>query len=813
LIACTWLLSVGFNLLINLGRFRLFDATCLWLLVAAGCAVFLPKPRRRTSVLAYALRVTRRHALVYLGLGALLLLQLLRCLTEVPLAWDSMTYHAVKSALWVQTGAHIALDMPGYWSCYRYYLSGGEALSAWAMLPFHSDLLYSVADFVFWVGLGVALYEIARELGARGWGRLLAAVYLMFLPAIFREVGTGYVETSLDFALFGTALLLVRYLKTWRGGYLVVAGMALGVALAIKTTAIAYAGVWMLVVLGRIFIKRRPSGTELRALGGAAVCACLAFVPWAVHFTLETGYPLGTTPMTVAGVPLGKTTDEARLLMESKWPPRNAYHLDAELQALRDVFAPPWQGLYACSAASLLPMLLGAIALALPKSRTVAGWALLPMAPMTLFILYQPSFSYIRMNFANLNGRFVFPLVAVLVLYAVANARLKPLAIALNVYLLVATGVHIYAHYLFGWSDVDQAIVAMGALLTGAPLLLIARWRPGALRPALAVLTAVTLIAAAYWKEADRDHFLNRNQVIINRMTYWLPAVEALREHREPLRIAITVGTKPYSGDQFMYHFFGARLQNTLCYVPLTEDGHIVPHAPEYDDTPLSYGAWLQRLIENKVTHVVTFRPESVELGWMRQAPDQFREVVNGDSWGLFECTAAASQVPGASSHENAHLGVRVQPGPRVAGGARRSDSTDRSRVWRAAGQQRVVRRVGEAHPRRRPRLHRRAEEPGSRPFLRAGDRLGDRARNPHRHEGLLCLKMWVLSSTLDGGFYEMPPEIKGNLRDWYGRGKSYGIVTVHRRKVKVREYSGGPGARGDSTGWHRTATGRTARR
>src|SRR5262249_45060740 len=36
LTACAWLLSVGFNLLINLGRFRLFGATCLWLLVAGG---------------------------------------------------------------------------------------------------------------------------------------------------------------------------------------------------------------------------------------------------------------------------------------------------------------------------------------------------------------------------------------------------------------------------------------------------------------------------------------------------------------------------------------------------------------------------------------------------------------------------------------------------------------------------------------------------------------------------------------------------------------------------------------------------------
>jgi hypothetical protein len=646
LTVCTWLLSVGFNLLINLGRFRLLDATCLLLLVAGSCAMFLPKPRRRTSVLAYALRLTRRHAMVYIPLGALLLLQLLRCLTQVPIAWDTLTYHATKSALWVQTGSHIALDMPGGWSVYRYYPSGGEALSAWAMLPFHSDLLYGVIDFVFWVGLGLALYEIARELGARGWGRLLAAVYLMFLPAIFREVGSGCVETSLDFALFGAAFMLVRYLKTGRGGYLVAAGMALGVALAIKVTAITYAAAWVLVVTGHILARRRPPGPGLRVLGVAAVCACLVYVPWAMHFALETGYPLGTTPVSVAGVPLGKMTEEMRFYVDR---PYNAYQLDAELKALRTVFAPPEEISFHCSAASLLPMLLGAITLALPKARTVASWVLLPIVAVTVFNVYQPSFSVIRLCWASLCGRFVFPLVAVLVLYAVANVRPKPLAIALNVYLLVATGMHVDSHFFYGWADVDRTIVVMGALLTGAALRQIARRKPGALPPALAVLTAVTLVAAAYWKEADRLHFLDCSRYD-GVPTYWLPAVEELREHHEPLRIAITAGMSKEACNQTFYHFLGARLQNRLNYIPVTEDGHIVPQAPEYVDTPLSFDAWRRRLIENKITHVIALEPASVELRWMTQAPEQFRRVVGDWSWGLFEFSPAPGRVAGVES-------------------------------------------------------------------------------------------------------------------------------------------------------------------
>src|SRR5262249_13218206 len=151
--------------------------------------------------------------------------------------------------------------------------------------------------------------------------------------------------------------------------------------------------------------------------------------------------------------PLGKMTDEMRFYVDRPYHP---YQLDAELRVLRVAFPAPWQewweGPYHCSAASLLPMLLGAITVALPKSRGVAGWVLLSIVPVTLFNVYQPSFSVIRLCWPHLMGRFVFPLVAVLVLYAVANARPKPLAVALNVYLLVATGVHVDGHFFYAWS-------------------------------------------------------------------------------------------------------------------------------------------------------------------------------------------------------------------------------------------------------------------------------------------------------------------------------------------------------------------------
>lgn len=72
-------------------------------------------------------------------------------LTLPILAWDTLTYHGLKSASWVQTGGWLLLDAPGAWESYRSFFGGGEVYSAWAMLFLRSDALMTVPDLFFWL--------------------------------------------------------------------------------------------------------------------------------------------------------------------------------------------------------------------------------------------------------------------------------------------------------------------------------------------------------------------------------------------------------------------------------------------------------------------------------------------------------------------------------------------------------------------------------------------------------------------------------------------------------------------------------------
>lgn len=50
------------------------------------------------------------------------------------------------------------------------------------------------------------------------------------------------------------------------------------------------------------------------------------------------------------------------------------------------------------------------------------------------------------------------------------------------------------------------------------------------------------------------------------------------------------------------------------------------------------YRIWLGRLLEEGVTHVVSFHGASVELGWMEKHADQFERIQRDkSSWGLYE--------------------------------------------------------------------------------------------------------------------------------------------------------------------------------
>ena len=150
-----------------------------------------------------ALLASARSAPLLLSLAACLVLaRLIRGLAAPPLAWDMLTYHLVKVARWIRTGGFAPELAPDRWDGYEYLPYGGDALWAWAMLPFHSDAPLAVASVLVWLAALVSAFALARELGATVRSASLGALALLLNPASASFLASAYVEnTSLFFFL------------------------------------------------------------------------------------------------------------------------------------------------------------------------------------------------------------------------------------------------------------------------------------------------------------------------------------------------------------------------------------------------------------------------------------------------------------------------------------------------------------------------------------------------------------------------------------------------------------------------------------
>src|SRR5205823_4086844 len=124
-----------------------------------------------------------------------------------------LSYHGVKAGMWVQYAGALHMAAPGPWAHYAMLWGGGEVFTAWAMLPFHSDLLAMAVDSVEWLALGLALVALARELSIREPYSSAVAGAALAVPSVRVLVGSGYVELCQLMMAVSSIALAARFLR------------------------------------------------------------------------------------------------------------------------------------------------------------------------------------------------------------------------------------------------------------------------------------------------------------------------------------------------------------------------------------------------------------------------------------------------------------------------------------------------------------------------------------------------------------------------------------------------------------------------
>jgi len=644
------LCTVVFHLLAWLHAFNRWTVLACTALTAAiawirigGAQELARRLRRERRFVRRVGRRLRRSPYRYVAL-ALILLPLpavARALVLPPLGWDALTYHTVKAGMWVQHGGGVVMNGPGPWAYYGNMPAGAEVLQAWTMLPMSSDAFTTALDVVEWLTAGLGIIVVARSMGAKEPLPSIAAAFVLSIPSLRLMLGSAYSEPFLISMLFiGVALVLNA---DRAAGALILGGLALGLAASAKVSVLPVAAIALVIALVRWTLR---GGDKRVALAAILMCA-MPVVPWFAMNAVTTGLPLSPFDIHVGSIALGAPPPEYVWYIDRAVP--GTFAIGRELAILKQTFTWPWDAVDAPGALCVVPFLAMWPGLVSLVRRNLFASILTGSILATCASFYfSRGFAPIRFTFPQNSGRFLLPSIAVATIFmtVVPHGRTWWRR---TIYVLLATcAAWYYIEFSFtGFSPTSERLAA-AVLITGGALCglvyLTTRLHSTMIRVGMrAVLIGTGLFALVATRDAVRHPLMHTDHTLhwFADWRYWADAASMMDVPDEHLRVAVTGGAVQNQDNWFVYPFMGRRLQNEIVYVPPTADGK----AQNYDGDRLwiqlvhssSYWAWRMRLERQHVSHVMSFRPASIELGWMEEHPESFERLAGhqGD-WGLF---------------------------------------------------------------------------------------------------------------------------------------------------------------------------------
>ena len=224
--------------------------------------------RHLVKALRWALRQVKGHPLVLLL--ALLVLgqyawQVVLTISLPPISYDSLSYHLIGPATWIQHGAIVHSKQNTYSDVYP---QDQEALTAWVGTFLHSLQYAGLSTLPFVAMAASAVTMMARNLRVRPHLALVGGLGFIAMPAVFLQASTAYVDiaaaatalSALGFLLvLGSAIAFEKGIARGLAGHLVLAGIAAGLAAGIKST-----GLVIIPVVGVISFVQFVRVTDIR---------------------------------------------------------------------------------------------------------------------------------------------------------------------------------------------------------------------------------------------------------------------------------------------------------------------------------------------------------------------------------------------------------------------------------------------------------------------------------------------------------------------------------------------------------------------
>ncbi len=573
-------------------------------------------------------RLREHPALAVITLSALGS-EALRGLLRPPLSWDSLMYHLLLAANWLQSGnLHPVFGYQPV-NYYGFVPANGSLWLWWWIAPSHSELYVNLAFFPQCLLLGLATGGVARQLGARRWWPL-ASFLVLLTPTVARYAASQYVDVFLASALLSACFFGCLWLREPRAESAALAGIGLGLGAGAKVLGAPY-GALLAVALVALAPGRRAR-RSVHVLLAIALAAGFGGYFYLRNVALGAG-PLALVCENPAGAPGPSAGGVVPLLPRprSLLAPGGPPHLARQaLDAVLGITQPQSVELGIGPPAFLLLLLAAVLPFALPRGSRREGLVVASQVAGELAFWVTVPDTYGNEVFANV--RYLIPAIGLLLAGAAAIAErrafseswIKVLALALAAQDMLQLHAQMPSEVRIAVGIVDMALVAVAV----SP-----RLRGFAQRhaPGVAVAAVVLVLAGAAplarFRLADRARAFEKEwSVHATYVPLFAPAWGWLDGHGGDGTVAVASSPALY----FIYPAMGPFLERRVVYVNINRadlaNAADYPRCnPRVDPSP---DAWLANLRKPGVRWLLVShfpdRPFPPEQTWADAAPGLF---------------------------------------------------------------------------------------------------------------------------------------------------------------------------------------------
>ena len=203
-----------------------------------------------------------------------------------PIGWDSLLYHYLFPAFWVQDGKFATHVLPPSLESYSHFPFNGEIFSSWLILIFHGYRIVNIGNFIPFFTLFIALYCLSREHKLNSKFSLLFSSFVTFSKVPLSQLNTGNVDLAVGAWMTCALLYFIRYYTKENKLDLIMLMLSCSLAIGAKLTIIPYIIFFITIIL----LKVRPKVEHTTVI--AFLISTFIGSYWYVKNFIETSNPV-----------------------------------------------------------------------------------------------------------------------------------------------------------------------------------------------------------------------------------------------------------------------------------------------------------------------------------------------------------------------------------------------------------------------------------------------------------------------------------------------------------------------------------------